>query len=75
MVHASTNVTQKPVPSWGLGRISSNHKLPSPVPTDLGYTYDSTAGVGTWGYIIDTGILTTHEVYTIPSFLSIDQPG
>ena len=56
-------VTQKPVPSWGLGRISSSKKLPDPPPDDLGYTYDATAGANTWAYVIDTGILITHEVF------------
>ena len=66
MVYASNNVVQKPVPSWGLARMSSNKRLPIPLPQDLAYTYDSTAGAGTYGYVIDTGILCSHEVYTHP---------
>jgi oryzin len=59
IVHASSLVTQNPVPSWGLARISSNRKLTPETRTS--YTYDSTAGQGTRAYIIDTGILATHE--------------
>ena len=64
MVYTCDDVTQTPVPSWGLGRISSSEKLPDPPPDDLGYTYDATAGADTWAYVLDTGILTTHDVYT-----------
>jgi hypothetical protein len=45
--HASAPVTQKDAP-WGLGRIS--HRANGS--TD--YTYDDTAGSGTWAYVIDT---------------------
>ncbi|KAK3376533.1 oryzin precursor [Lasiosphaeria ovina] len=45
--------TQKGAP-WGLGSIS--HKKPNF--TD--YVYDSAAGQGTYAYIVDTGIRTTH---------------
>lgn len=60
VVTASAVSEQKNVPSWGLARISSNKKLPNPTAKDLAYQYDSTAGAGTYAYVIDTGILTTH---------------
>ncbi|KAI1104796.1 oryzin precursor [Jackrogersella minutella] len=50
------HITQENAP-WGLGAISHreiNH-------TD--YVYDSRAGRGTYAYIIDTGLLTTHEEF------------
>lgn len=50
-------VTQSNVPSWGLARIS--HR-------STGYTtyvYDNSAGAGTFAYIVDTGILTTHSQF------------
>ena len=72
MVHASGNLVQTPAPSWGLARISSNHKL-SPMPPLPGYIYDSTAGAGARAYVVDTGILITHVVFTRPSFLVIGQ--
>jgi len=66
VVVATGVVVQKPVPSWGLARVSSNKKLtpqplPRPPPKELGYEYDATAGTGTWGYVIDTGIRVTHK--------------
>jgi oryzin len=60
-VYASGLVTQNPVPSWGLARISSKKKVPNP-PVNLPYVYDSTAGEGTRAYVLDTGILVTHTV-------------
>ncbi|KAI7784959.1 alkaline serine protease alp1 [Diaporthe eres] len=47
--------TQSSVPSWGLGAIS--HKAGAG-PTS--YVYDSSAGTGTYAYIIDTGINAAH---------------
>ncbi|MFD2795929.1 S8 family peptidase [Promicromonospora vindobonensis] len=47
--------TQSPVPSWGLDRIDQ-----AELPLDDSYTYEST-GSGVTAYIVDTGILTTHE--------------
>ncbi|SPO06424.1 related to subtilisin-like serine protease [Cephalotrichum gorgonifer] len=46
-------VTQEDAP-WGLGSIS--HRTPSH--TD--YLYDSSAGEGTYAYIVDTGVLAEH---------------
>ncbi|WP_129789278.1 S8 family peptidase [Promicromonospora panici] len=47
--------TQSPVPSWGLDRIDQ-----AELPLDDSYTYES-SGTGVTAYIVDTGILTTHE--------------
>ncbi|GAB2474770.1 hypothetical protein GCM10027063_14570 [Promicromonospora xylanilytica] len=47
--------TQSPVPSWGLDRIDQ-----AELPLDDSYTYES-SGSGVTAYIVDTGILTTHE--------------
>jgi subtilisin family serine protease len=47
--------TQSPVPSWGLDRIDQ-----AELPLDDSYTYEG-SGTGVKAYIIDTGILTTHE--------------
>lgn len=46
--------TQTKAP-WGLARISSK------VPGTTNYTYDDSAGAGTYSYIIDTGIYLNHE--------------
>ncbi|KAM3425013.1 hypothetical protein BST61_g6983 [Cercospora zeina] len=48
-------VTQQNVPSYGLARISHRENGA----TD--YIYDDSAGEGTFSYIIDTGIRTTHQ--------------
>ena len=51
-------VTQRNVPSWGLARISHrNHESTT-------YVYDSSAGAGTFAYVVDTGILTTHTEFS-----------
>lgn len=42
---------------WGLGAIS--HREPG----STQYVYDSSAGEGTWGYVIDSGVRTTHEQF------------
>jgi subtilisin family serine protease len=47
--------TQSPVPSWGLDRIDQ-----AELPLDDSYTYGN-SGTGVTAYIVDTGILTTHE--------------
>jgi subtilisin family serine protease len=47
--------TQSPVPSWGLDRIDQ-----AALPLDDSYTYTD-SGTGVKAYIVDTGILTTHE--------------
>ncbi|WP_275007243.1 S8 family peptidase [Promicromonospora iranensis] len=47
--------TQSPVPSWGLDRIDQ-----ATLPLDDSYTYGN-SGTDVKAYIIDTGILTTHE--------------
>lgn len=47
--------TQSPVPSWGLDRIDQ-----AELPLDDSYTYES-SGSGVTAYIVDTGILTSHE--------------
>ncbi|KAI1204505.1 oryzin precursor [Annulohypoxylon truncatum] len=56
IIDLSRHITQENT-SWGLGSIShreTNH-------TD--YVYDSRAGEGTYAYILDTGLLTTHEEF------------
>jgi oryzin len=58
VVRASGLVTQNDVPSWGLSRISNNVKVTS---ATKDYCYESSAGEGTTGYIIDTGIRATHQ--------------
>ncbi|MBL0885297.1 S8 family peptidase [Myceligenerans sp. I2] len=52
-VHATG--TQSPTPSWGLDRIDQRD-----LPLDDSYTYPND-GSGVTAYIIDTGILTTHQ--------------
>ncbi|GAB4086231.1 serine protease [Myceligenerans cantabricum] len=52
-VHATG--TQAPTPSWGLDRVDQRD-----LPLDDSYTYPNT-GSGVTAYIIDTGILTTHQ--------------
>ncbi|KAI2638509.1 subtilase [Xylaria nigripes] len=49
-------VTQTGAP-WGLGTVS--HKAKSAT----SYIYDSTAGAGTYAYVVDTGLLTTHTQF------------
>ena len=53
-----------PAPLWALSRISSNDMIPSLPPNELGYIDDATAGLGTWGYVLQIYILTTYDVYT-----------
>ncbi|CAN8097636.1 unnamed protein product [Discula destructiva] len=48
--------TQTSAPSWGLGAIS--HKAGAGVSS---YIYDSSAGSGTYGYVLDTGINAAHR--------------
>jgi subtilisin family serine protease len=55
VVRTSALVTQENVPSYGLARISSRKNGAT------SYIYDSSAGEGTYAYIIDTGIRTTHQ--------------
>jgi oryzin len=51
-----TLVTQTGAP-WGLGTIS--HRTSG----STSYIYDNSAGTGTFGYIVDTGLLTTHTQF------------
>lgn len=44
--------------TWGLGRISHRAR------GSTSYIYDSTAGSGTFSYIIDTGINTAHQQFS-----------
>ncbi|KAA8909453.1 alkaline proteinase [Sphaerosporella brunnea] len=57
VVELDALITQISAPSWGLGRISSRARGSS------NYYYDSTAGAGVTVYVIDTGILTTHNEF------------
>lgn len=50
-------VTQSNTENWGLAAMSSRTKGA----TD--YIYDSSAGQGTYNYIVDTGVRTTHEEF------------
>jgi oryzin len=43
--------------TWGLGTVSSRTS------GSTTYRYDDTAGAGTWGYVVDTGVLTTHNQF------------
>jgi subtilisin family serine protease len=58
--------TQSPVPSWGLDRIDQ-----AELPLDDSYTYEG-SGTGVKAYIIDTGILTTHEDFDGRAVSGID---
>lgn len=49
--------TQQDPPSWGLDRIDQND-----LPLDSSYTYNTTASDVT-AYVIDTGVLATHETF------------
>jgi subtilisin family serine protease len=53
-VKTSAIVTQSGA-AWGLGRISHRQKGAT------NYIYDSSAGSGTYAYVIDTGIYTQHQ--------------
>ena len=55
---ATTLVTQTPVPSWGLDRIDQTG-----LPLSNSFTYGN-SGAGVHAYIIDTGILGTHNEFT-----------
>lgn len=46
--------------NWGDVRIS--HRSKSAFAASTSYVYDSTAGVGTWIYVVDTGINIQHQV-------------
>jgi oryzin len=48
--------TETSVP-WGLGTVS--HRAPGA----SNYIYDTSAGSGTFAYIVDTGLLTTHTEF------------
>lgn len=50
-------VTQSNVPSWGLARISHRNRGLTT------FVYDSSAGAGTFAYVVDTGVLTTHTQF------------
>ena len=54
--HTAALVTQTGAP-WGLGTVS--HRSPG----STSYIYDSSAGSGTYAYIVDTGILETHTQF------------
>jgi subtilisin family serine protease len=53
-MYTTALVTQNSAP-WGLGSISSRTRAAS------SYIYDSTAGAGTYSYVIDTGIRISHN--------------
>ncbi|KAL9110941.1 MAG: hypothetical protein Q9227_004556 [Pyrenula ochraceoflavens] len=49
--------TQTNAPSWGLGRVSHRAK------GNRNYVYDSSAGSGTYGYVVDSGINYAHTAF------------
>jgi len=53
-VRTTAIIKQQNPPNWGLARLSSH------VPGAKNYFYDDRAGEGSFAYIIDTGVLTTH---------------
>lgn len=57
VVELDAIVTQSNAPSWGLGRISSKTR------GSANYYYDSTAGSGVTAYVIDTGVLISHNEF------------
>lgn len=56
VVRTNARTQQNNVPSYGLARISQR-ELTDPTT----YFYDDSAGAGTFSYIIDTGIRTSHQ--------------
>lgn len=54
MVWYLNDLTTQSGAPWGLGSISHTK------PNFTDYVYDSAGGEGTYAYIIDTGLLTTH---------------
>jgi len=46
--------------NWGDVRIS--HRSYTSFATSTSFIYDSTAGLGTWIYVVDTGVLLNHAV-------------
>ena len=50
-------VTQTPAPSWGLARICRRAM------GGTNYVYDSSAGLGSTVYVLDTGVLVTHTEF------------
>lgn len=53
----SRALTTETSATWGLGTVS--HRSPG----STSYIYDTSAGSGTFAYIIDTGLLTTHTEF------------
>jgi subtilisin family serine protease len=69
-VHVDT--TQAPTPSWGLDRIDQQT-----LPLNNSYTY-AADGAGVHAYIIDTGILTSHQDFGGPggrASVGVDEVG
>ncbi|KAI2468875.1 oryzin precursor [Annulohypoxylon bovei var. microspora] len=56
IIDLAKHITQEHAP-WGLGSISHRGI------NGTDYVYDSRAGEGTYAYILDTGLLTTHEEF------------
>jgi oryzin len=61
-------LTQQTGAPWGLGTISSRN------PTTT-YVYDDTAGVGGFGYIVDSGVRTTHNQFGTRASLGFNAAG
>ena len=56
--------------NWGDIRIS--HKTKAAALATTNYVYDNTAGVGTWIYVVDTGVLIGHQVGFLRCLTFID---
>jgi hypothetical protein len=52
-----TAITSQTGSTWGLGRISQRNYAANT------YYYDTTAGAGTYGYVIDSGININHKEF------------
>ncbi|CAJ0552362.1 Ff.00g063410.m01.CDS01 [Fusarium sp. VM40] len=63
-------VTQQS-PPWGLSALSNAN----PPSSSASYTYDSTAGAGTFAYILDSGILLGHQEFQGRAVFGADTSG
>ncbi|KAI1379661.1 subtilisin-like serine protease pepD [Hypoxylon crocopeplum] len=58
-----TSVTRQTNAPWGLEALSSRSQLTDGNTRGHTYTYDSTAGAGTFAYVLDTGVLTNNSEF------------
>ncbi|OJJ94874.1 hypothetical protein ASPACDRAFT_48324 [Aspergillus aculeatus ATCC 16872] len=61
-------ITERNAP-WGLGCISHRGQ------TSTDYVYDDSAGIGTYAYIVDTGILSSHDEFSGRVLLAYNAAG